>query len=208
MKRRSKLITAGAALAGGAAIIFGYRARNNPSPCPYEQRIVLELPRPSIPRSRLREILDPSPSERVLEIGPGAGYYSLPVAQWLCPEGELHVIDIQQRMLEHTLQRARNQGSTNITGTRGDAQSLPYPGEQFDAAYLVGTLGEIPNQNQALRELQRVLRPNGRLVVGEALPDPDMVRFGTLRNRGESIGLQFEQRVGSPFGYFAKFRSE
>lgn len=204
MKRRSKLIVTAVVIAVGA-IVFTLRERENSAPCPYAQRYFLSLPRITT-KSGLLEILSPGSNERVLEIGPGTGHYSLPVAQYLDLNGSLHILDVQQQMLDHTVQRARNQGIESITATHGDAQQLPYPDDHFDAAYLVATLGEIPDQEQALEELLRVLRPGGRLVVGEALPDPDMVRFGTLRDRCESIGYAFEQRSGSRFGYFARLR--
>ncbi len=54
--------------------------RRKPSACPYAQRFWLELPHPIITRAHLREALTPEPGERVLEIGPGAGYYALEVA--------------------------------------------------------------------------------------------------------------------------------
>ena len=54
--------------------------RKNPSACPYSQRFWVQAPHPVITRERLLEVLAPSPGERVLEIGPGTGYYSLDVA--------------------------------------------------------------------------------------------------------------------------------
>jgi hypothetical protein len=66
-------------------------------------------------------------------------------------------------------------------------------------------LGEIPGQDLALRELARVIRPGGRLVVGELFGDPHWVRFGALRERAERAGLRFERRVGGPLGYFGRF---
>jgi ubiquinone/menaquinone biosynthesis C-methylase UbiE len=163
------------------------------------------LPRPFITRTRLREILAPKSGEQVLEVGAGTGYYSIHVARWLEPGGILDVLDIQQEMLDQTVRRAHELSVSNTIPVRGDAQGLPYPDNRFDAAYLNFVLGEIPDQDAALRELRRSLKPGGRLVVGEAFTDPHMVRFGVLRTRAEAAGLEFERRLGGPLGYYARF---
>ena len=116
-------------------------------------------------------------------MGPGTGYYALPVAEWLAPDGQLDVLDVQQEMLDHTLRRAREHGIDNITPARADARELPYPDDSFDGAYLVTVLGEIPDQDAALRELRRVVKPGGRIVVGELFGDPHMVTHGALAGR-------------------------
>lgn len=66
-------------------------------------------------------------------------------------------------------------------------------------------LGEIPDQEAALRELARVVKPRGRVVVGELFGDPHWVSPSRLRERAERSGLRFERRLGSPLGYFARF---
>jgi ubiquinone/menaquinone biosynthesis C-methylase UbiE len=189
----------------GAVIVAFLRWRGNPSACPYSLRFSLELPHPFVTRSRLREILSPTPGERMLEMGPGTGYYSLDVARWVGPDGTLDVLDIQQEMLDHTLRRAHESSVSNIVPARGDAQELPYPDDKFDAAYLSFVLGEVPDQDAVLRELRRVLKPGGRLVIGEALPDPHMVPFEKLRAEAEAAGLRFERQLGGPLGYYARF---
>lgn len=182
------------------------RTRDDPSALPYDQRLWTEFPRPFVTRTRLREMLKPKANERMLEVGPGTGYYTLRVAGWLSPGGTLEILDIQQQMLEHTMRRVREIGVENIIPTRGDARDLPYQDNAFDAAYLVATLGEVPDQGCALEELRRVLKPGGRLVVGEGQPDPHMVGFSTLRASAEAAGFAFERRTGGPLGYFASFR--
>ena len=80
----------------GRAGLLAYvvRQRREPSACPYGQRFFLDLPRPSVTRPRLREVLVPEPGQRVLEVGPGTGYYALHAARWLEPAGTLEVLDI------------------------------------------------------------------------------------------------------------------
>jgi len=101
--------------------------RKNPSACPYGQRFWVEAPHPLITRDRLRDALDPAPGDRVLEIGPGTGYYSLDAAEWIGPDGTLDIFDIQQEMLDHTMQRAVGRGLTNLRPACGDGRNLPYP---------------------------------------------------------------------------------
>jgi len=201
--RRALLIAGGAAGAtvGGTALWW----RRHPSACPYGQRFWVEAPHPFITRGRLREILEPKPGERLLEVGPGTGYYSLPVAEWIGADGRLELLDLQQEMLDHTMRAAENAGLRNLHPTRADATQLPYEDGSFDGAYLTTVLGEIPDQRAAVRELARVLRPGGRLVVGELFGDPHYVRFSKLREHADAAGLRFDRRLGGPLGFFARF---
>ena len=127
------------------------------------------------------------------------------MAEWISP-GRLDVLDVQQEMLDHTLRRAGDQGLSNIVAVRADARELPYADATFDAAYLVTVLGEIPDQDAALRELRRVLKPEGRLVVGELFGDPHMVALGTLRRRAEGAGLRVERKLGGRLWHFTRLQ--
>jgi ubiquinone/menaquinone biosynthesis C-methylase UbiE len=201
------LIRRFAAGAGAALVGAALWWRRNPSACPYSQRFWVQAPHPFITRERLREILEPQPGERVLEVGPGTGYYALPVASWLAPDGLLDVVDVQQEMLDHTVGRAREQGIANIAPTCVDARSLPFPSASFDAAYLVTVLGEIPDQGAALRELRRVVKPEGRIVVGELFVDPHMVTHRALRDRAAACGLRVDRKLGGRLWHFTRLRS-
>ena len=196
---RRLAVAAGLGLAG-AAVWW----RRHPSACPYSQRFWVEAPHPFITRERLRSVLSPSGGERVLEVGPGTGYYSLPVARWLEPGGRLDVLDIQQEMLDHTLGQAAAEGITNIAGERADARKMPYADGSFDAAYLVTVLGEIPDQDAALRELRRVVKPGGRIVVGELFGDPHVVTFRALQDRAAAAGLDVERKLGGRLWHFTR----
>ena len=202
VSRAARLALLGSVAAIGAGALWW---RRNPSACPYSQRFWVEAPHPFITRARLREALDPQPGERVLEVGPGTGYYSLPLAGWIAPGGRLDIFDLQQEMLDHTMRRAHADGIRNIHPTQGDARSLFYPDDSFDRAFLVTVLGEIPDQLLALSELGRVLKPGGRLVVGELFGDPHWVSPGALRRRAEEAGLRFERSTGGLLGQFSSF---
>lgn len=207
-RRTGALLVLATTLLGlSAIVVWAKRAREDPSPCPYAQRLFLNLPRPFMRRQTLRDMLDLTPGERVLEVGPGTGYYSLDVARQIAPDGRLDVLDLQQPMLDELMHRAATLGMANLVATRGDARDLPFPDATFDAAFLVATLGEIPDPDLALRELHRVLKPGGRLVVGEGQPDPHMLTIDTLRSRAEAAGFIFDGHEGTPLGYFARFRS-
>lgn len=188
-------------LALGAAALWW---RKNPSACPYGQRFFVEAPHPLITRRRLRETLDPRPGERILELGPGTGYYTLDLAEWVGERGAVDIFDIQQQMLDHTMRGVAKRGLSNVTPTLGDARDLPYEDASFDGAVLVTVLGEILDQEAALRELARVVRTGGRVVVGEIVLDPHFVSAGSLERRAASAGLRLERRNGPPVGFFAR----
>ena len=180
-------------------------SRAYPGPMPFAMRWVLFL-FPHGPRY-LERMLRPLGGERILEIGPGVGHHAFHIAPLLRPNGALDVADIQQEILDAVGRDAVLGGITNIVPTRADAQSLPYADATFDAAYLSAVLGEIPDQRAALRELRRVLKVDGRLVIGEVILDPDYVPLSRLRVDADSMGLVFEDKVGAAAAYFARFRA-
>ena len=198
--RGRKLLGAAALATLGAALWW----RKNPSACPYGQRFWVEAPHPIITRERLRSVLLPQPGERVLEIGPGTGYYSFDIAGWVGPEGTLEIFDLQQEFLDHVMRGAAERGLANVVPTQGDATDLPFADDSVDAVVLTAVLGEIPDQAAALREIRRVLKPGGRFVVGELFGDPHFTTLASLKRIGADAGLGYESHSGNWFGYFAR----
>jgi ubiquinone/menaquinone biosynthesis C-methylase UbiE len=198
--RARHLLGAAAAATLAAALWW----RKNPSACPYGQRFWVEAPHPFITRERLRAVLRPQPGERLLEVGVGTGYYSLELAEWVGPEGTLELFDLQRKFLDHVIGAASERGLTNLIPTEGDATQLPFEDNSVDGVVLTAVLGEIPDRAGALREISRVLKPGGRLVVGELFGDPHFTSQGSLRRLGAEAGLRFEEVSGPRFGYFAR----
>ena len=199
-----------AALAVAVAVVADVAGRSwshrSPVPMPYSMRWILLFPRgPQSPR-RLCSILKPRGGERILEIGPGVGVHALSIAAALRPRGTLHVLDVQKEMLDALMHRAAHHGISNIAPQLGDAGMLPYRDSTFDAAYLVSVLGEIPDAAGALRELRRVVKPTGRLLIAEMVVDPDFVSAPKLRTMAGAAGFAFEGQFGPRFAYGALFR--
>ncbi|MER6301909.1 methyltransferase domain-containing protein [Kitasatospora sp. NPDC001539] len=189
-----------AAAAGTAALSWW---AFDSAPYPYAQRWLLDLPLPLLSQERLDAMLELRQGERVLEVGPGTGLQALRTAPQLGPGGRLDIVDVQQEMLDHVMGRAAQRGLGNITPTQADAHHLPFGNAVFDAAYLVTALGEIPQPEVTLRELSRVVKPSGRIVVGEFF-DRHQVRRTALARHANAAGLHVTRLIGPPFSYYAR----
>ena len=144
--------------------------------------------------------------ERVLELGPGPGVFSLDAARRTGPTGRLICTDIQAGMIARVAARAREARLDNIEARVASAYELPLENESVDRAFLVSVLSEIPDQERALRELLRVLKPAGILSVTEEFPDPDYLFPNETIRRLQSIGFRLESRFGSLWRYTLNFR--
>jgi len=140
------------------------------------------------------------PSDRVLEIGSGPGYFSPSIARRLT-DGQLTLFDMQAGMLAMAARRLAKRGQRNVASCVGDAAHLPFKDGTFDVALMVAVLGEVTDRRAALREAARVLRPGGRLSVTELPGDPDFVALDRLHEEAGEAGFLFETRFG-PRWYF------
>jgi len=150
-----------------------------------------------------------APGMRVLEVGCGSGAYTTHVARAVGEAGTVATLDIQPRMsaqLARKLRRPEHRDLRNVRLHEGDAYALPFAQDAFDLVYLITALPEIPDQQRALREVRRVLKPGGILAVTEFLPDPDYPMPGTTLHRGQRAGFEVEGVFGNLWTYTARFR--
>ena len=175
-------------------------------PCPASLNWLVDNP---IRRHWMRPVLDRvgiRPGERVLELGPGPGAFTVDAARRVGPEGRLVVVDIQPEMIAQVEKRVWEAGLTNVETHVADAYHLPLEDESVDRAFLVTVLPEIPDQARALAELRRVLKPGGLLSITEEFADPDYpFAFETI-GRVEAAGFKLDQRVGNFWVYTLNFR--
>lgn len=108
--------------------------------------------------------------EQLLDAGCGAGHTALTFAPHV---GQVVALDLSASMLEQGRKLADERGITNIEFRKGDVESLPYPDASFDVVTSRYSAHHWPNPLTALREFRRVLRPNGRLLIGDIVSSND-----------------------------------
>jgi arsenite methyltransferase len=109
------------------------------------------------------------PGERVVDVGCGAGIDSLISARMVAPEGRVIGVDMTPAMLEKARRSAYEGSFTNAEFRQGLAESLPVLDGWADVVISNGVLNLTPDKDAALREMARVLKPGGRLQIGDIL---------------------------------------
>lgn len=109
------------------------------------------------------------PGERVVDVGSGGGIDSLIAAKMVGPSGQIIGVDMTPAMLEMARKSASEAGAGNVEFREGLAESLPIPDGWADVVISNGVLNSLPDKLAALQEMARVLKPGGRLQIGDIL---------------------------------------
>ena len=144
------------------------------------------------------------PGQRALDVCCGTGDIALALSQ---QGAEVTGLDFSRAMLDiaETRRLKNTQSDTaNPKFIQGDAQQLPFPDNSFDAVTVGYGLRNLASWETGLREMARVAKPGGRLVVLEfGKPDNAMWRavyFGYLKICVPVFGLVFCRNAGA-YGY-------
>jgi SAM-dependent methyltransferase len=121
-------------------------------------------------RERLVGRVQAPAGSRVLVTGAGAGNDLPYLARALGNQGEIHAQDFAQEMLLAGMERHRPQLASDrlhLSFSVSDAANLPFENGCFDAAYHFGGINLFPDIRKGMAEMARVVRPGGRVVVGD-----------------------------------------
>lgn len=116
-----------------------------------------------IEEALLLDLIGPVAGKQLLDVGCGDGSLSVRLAQ---SGADVTGVDTDPRMLAAACRRAEDAAS-HIVLVTGDAQTLPFADSSFDIVLAVTVLCFVSKPERAFCEMARVLRPGGRLVIGE-----------------------------------------
>lgn len=131
--------------------------------------------------------------QRVLDVGTGDGQYAIHAA---LRGAQVTAVDSSREMLEAARRRAFEQG-LQLELQLGNASKLPFRDDTFDVVLAVTVLCLVPDAQLAVREMVRVLRPGGRLLLG------DLGRYNVW-----AAGRRVRSWLGASFWRNAHFRSQ
>jgi SAM-dependent methyltransferase len=109
------------------------------------------------------------PGDKIVDIGSGAGIDSLIAARMIAPSGQVIGVDMTPAMVEKANRAANESGIGNVEFRLGYAETLPVEDGWADVVISNGVLNLVPDKPAALQEMARILKPGGRLHIGDIL---------------------------------------
>jgi len=159
--------------------------------CSYQFSFLLLCPLRSLflsPKTLAKQ-LEIREGSTVLEVGPGPGYYSVPLARQLT-HGKRVVADIQPQMLAQAKKRLTKRGLTNVDYYQCDGNKFDLPDNHFDAILLVTVFGEVKNQRESMAEFFRMMKPGGIVSISEIAGDPHIMPIDKVKELAENAGFR------------------
>jgi ubiquinone/menaquinone biosynthesis C-methylase UbiE len=141
-------------------------------------------------------ILQPYVAEgdSVLDIGPGMGYFSIPLARMVGEKGKVIAADIQPEMLKALQKRAKKAGvEKRIVTHLSEVDSLGVD-MQFDFVLAFWMAHEVPNHVVFFKEIKSLLKPSGKFLFAEPVLHVNQAMYEKTVKTAESVGLVLKEK--------------
>jgi len=184
------------------ALAWRFASSRTSIPCPVWLSGLLEWEHPFTGVNRARVIvqhLNLQPGMKVLDLGCGPGRLTIPIAEQLGPQGGVVAVDTQVGMLRQAQEKSQAAKLNNIQFLQAGAGEGKLAHSQFDRAIMVTVLGEIVDQEAALREIYGSLKPGGLLSVTETVFDPHFQRRDAVLSLARKVGFVEREFYGNRF---------
>jgi ubiquinone/menaquinone biosynthesis C-methylase UbiE len=112
-----------------------------------------------------------APSSIVADIGAGSGVFTLPLAKAVSAGGKVYAVDIEQGLIDHIAQKAKEQKVTNVQAVLGKFTDPNLPTRDVDVAVIYDVLHHIEDRAGYLKNLATYLKPTGRIAVIDFFPE-------------------------------------
>ena len=105
--------------------------------------------------------------ESVLDVGCGGGVDTMIAATMTGPTGQVMGVDMSSEMVERARQNLSLTHLKNVSFRESSAEDLPFPDRDFNVVISSGVFNLIPDKRKALREVFRVMKPGGRVMMAD-----------------------------------------
>jgi ubiquinone/menaquinone biosynthesis C-methylase UbiE len=103
------------------------------------------------------------PGQKVVEVGCGPGFFTIPAANIVGNEGVVYAVDVNPRAIERVQKKTQSKGIKNVRTMLTNASDTGLPEQSIDLAFMFGLPYIIGGQKNVIREIHRILKPGGIL---------------------------------------------